>query len=296
LDEIRKSKLSYCQFIDEDGVNIYDYIVDVPRAPSRGKKIKIPHPLSEEYSAQLEARRSICLSEDTIVQAKADRAARLAYEGFKHNSTLDVSLRKPRKSFIVDPETIRTEDLVIRFHTYEHIPMLSESDAGANQVTDSDYREKVKFVPFLHYKYIMSNGNAVGLREVGRSHHKNGEFSSTHGSATPKLANMYILLCNKIAQKFNWRGYTYIDDMKGHALLQLSSTGLQFNEARSNNPFSYFTTTIENSFLRVMETEKKEQGIRDTLMENSGQAPSNTRQLEHEQSIIAERESHLTEK
>ena len=93
---------------------------------------------------------------------------------------------------------------------------------------------------------------------------------------------MYIKLVERYSQRSNWRGYTYIDEMRGQALLQLTQIGLQFNEAKSDNPFAYYTLAVNNSFTRVLNTEKKNQGIRDDLLEKSGQMPSWTRQLEHE--------------
>lgn len=80
-------------------------------------------------------------------------------------------------------------------------------------------------------------------------------------------------------------GNTYIDEMKGQALLQLSQMGLQFNEAKSDNPFSYFTASVKNSFTRILNLEKRNQNIRDDLLEAAGQAPSHTRQNAHEAEI-----------
>ena len=112
--------------------------------------------------------------------------------------------------------------------------------------------------------------------------HKDKEFDIVTGRVTATLANMYIKLVERYSQRANWRGYTYIDEMRGQALLQLTQIGLQFNEAKSDNPFAYYTAAVNNSFTRVLNIEKKNQGIRDDLLENSGQAPSWTRQLEHE--------------
>ena len=62
--------------------------------------------------------------------------------------------------------------------------------------------------------------------------------------------------------------------MRGQALLQLTQIGLQFNEAKSDNPFAYYTGAVNNSFTRVLNTEKKNQDIRDDLLEKSDQMPS----------------------
>jgi hypothetical protein len=138
---------------------------------------------------------------------------------------------------------------------------------------------KVNFPPFQHYK-IDEVGSAVC---VGKSHWtggiKTGEFSKDHGQITNKLARMYIMLCEKYAMKFNWRGYTYNDEMRNSAILQLTYVGLRFNEAKSANPFAYYTAAITNSFCRVLNTEKRNQNIRDDILEMNGLNPSYSRQM-----------------
>jgi hypothetical protein len=61
-------------------------------------------------------------------------------------------------------------------------------------------------------------------------------------------------------------------------LLQLSQIGLQFDESKSQNPFAYYTAAITNSFTRILNLEKKNQNIRDDMLEHAGLNPSWTRQ------------------
>jgi hypothetical protein len=95
---------------------------------------------------------------------------------------------------------------------------------------------------------------------------------------TRKLAQMFMKLCERYATRSNWRGYTYNEEMRGQALLQLSQIGLQFDESKSSNPFAYYTAAITNSFTRVLNIEKKMQNIRDDILEMNGLNPSWTRQ------------------
>jgi hypothetical protein len=117
---------------------------------------------------------------------------------------------------------------------------------------------------------------------VGKSHWKGdidkGHFSKDHGSMTAKLAHMFIKLCERYATRSNWRGYTYNDEMRSQALLQLSQIGLQFDEFKSQNPFAYYTAAITNSFTRVLNIEKRNQNIRDDILEMNNYSPSYTRQ------------------
>ena len=73
-------------------------------------------------------------------------------------------------------------------------------------------------------------------------------------------------------------GNTYNEEMRGAALVQLSQIGLRFDESKSQNPFAYYTAAITNSFTHVLNSEKKNQNIRDDLLEQNGLTPSWTRQ------------------
>jgi hypothetical protein len=75
--------------------------------------------------------------------------------------------------------------------------------------------------------------------------------------------------------------------MKGQAILQLTQIGLQFDESKSDNPFAYFTAAVTNSFVRVINIEKRNQNIRDDILEINGMNPSYSRtgQGEHEAAL-----------
>jgi hypothetical protein len=257
LREIHKSKNSYSEYIDPI-YSDYDVIVD---------------DLSEIFLPE------------TQEAARINRAARLgvqAHELALENSKL--SKDRPKLSgFKIKPDTIGLDELVYRVHTFEHIPFAPGRKKNPKSVADKYV--KLNFLPFKHY--IIENGEA---KEVGRSHSKKGKFSLDHGSITNKLAKIFILMTNKYAQRFNWRSYTYLDEMKGQALLQLSQMGLQFDEKKSENPFTYYTMTLQNSFTRVLNLEKKNQEIRDDLLIDIGASPSFSRQLAFEEEIRKLRE------
>jgi hypothetical protein len=75
--------------------------------------------------------------------------------------------------------------------------------------------------------------------------------------------------------------------MRGQAILQLAQVGLQFDESKSDNPFAYFTAAVTNSFVRVINIEKRNQNIRDDILEMNGMNPSYSRtgQGEHEAAL-----------
>ena len=185
----------------------------------------------------------------------------------------------PRGKPSIPLEEIPPESIVIRVMTYEHIPIDPERTRKPKD-TDESYT-KTSFKPFKHY--IKIDG---ALREVCRSHWKNG-FENGHfcvdgGKISNRLASMFMLLVERYSRRGNWRNYTYRDEMCGLALLQLSQIGLQFDESKSDNPFAFYTTAIKNSFVRTLNTEKKNQNIRDDLLIIAGANPSYTRQIDNE--------------
>ena len=258
LKEIHKSKLSYCSVVDDDYTRFDVIIEDIA-------DIKNP---------------------EFIQLAKENRAHQLsgiAYETAYYewyNETARKASQKPKQvNYKVDPEDIDEKSLIFRLMTFDHVPL--EPGRKSKPKTVADHHAKCNFPPFQHYANV--NGE---MREVLRSHWEggldNGKFNVQHGTITNNLAKMYIKLCERYSMRSNWRGYTYVDEMRSHALLQLSQIGLQFNELKSQNPFAYYTAAVTNSFTRVLNLEKRNQNIRDDLLQEAGQMPSWTRQIEHE--------------
>ena len=258
LKEIHLSKNTYCTYRDPVIDHQYDIIL----------------PTVEK------------INQRTIAEARRNRADRLKREGV-----------------IVDPKKIPNTDLVFRVTCWEHIPMAPkkipktqakkkklddlfelelEADDPLAELLDvpvlDEKHVRLNFPPFYHYRLDADKK----LFQVGKSHwigdFEKGEFSKDHGTMTRKLAHMFMKLCERYATRSNWRGYTYNEEMRGQALLQLSQIGLQFDESKSQNPFAYYTAAITNSFTRILNLEKKNQNIRDDVLEMNGLNPSWTRQ------------------
>jgi hypothetical protein len=215
----------------------------------------------------------------TIAEAKRARAKRIGLQTFTA-AKLAGDKKIKLSDCIPDYKTIAKTDVVIRIMTFDHIPLAPGRKKTTK--TRADSHDKVNFPPFQHWKYDENDE----LICVGKSHWKGGiktgKFSKDHGRITENLGRMYIKLSERYAQRSNWRGYTYVDEMKGQAILQLSQIGLQFDESKSENPFAYYTAAVTNSFTRILNLEKKSQNIRDDLLEGAGLTPSSTRQNLHE--------------
>jgi hypothetical protein len=225
----------------------------------------------------------------TIAEAKRARAKRLAYELYEAEKKQDPKVKQAE--FEIDYKKIEKTDLILRIMTYDHVPL--EPGRKRSPKTSADHREKVNFPAFQHWKF----NDKDELICVGKSHWvgpmKSGRFSKDHGQITDNLARMFIKLCERYATRGNVRGYTYNDEMKGQAILQLTQIGLQFDESKSDNPFAYFTAAVTNSFVRVINIEKKMQNIRDDILEMNGMSPSYTRTINAEYDAGLKRELDL---
>lgn len=254
MSEIHKSKMSYCYIVSPQyKYTQYDIILNN---------------VSE-------------INAKTIAQARAKKAKQLQMESYKKAlNEYEEGQTKPKqkdKKFEINPRSIPKEDLVFRVMTFEHIP----EDIGRkkNPKKEADRRMKVNFPPFKHY--VINNDGEI--TEVVRSHWKRGlqrgSFSTEHGQITRKLAAMYMELVKRYSTRSNWRGYTYVDEMQGAALLQLTTVGLLFDESKSNNPFAYFTTVMNNSFTKTLNYEKRKQLTKDELLVKNGLLPSYSYQM-----------------
>jgi hypothetical protein len=115
----------------------------------------------------------------------------------------------------------------------------------------------------------------------GKAHHPNEPTTQYNGQVWCPETEYGCFVARRNGKVY-LTGNTYIDEMKSQALLQLSQVGLQFDESRSENPnpFAYYTQTITNSFMRILNIEKKNQNIRDDILIMHGATPSWTRQTD----------------
>jgi hypothetical protein len=244
LLEIHRSKSSYCSFTDPS-FHQYDLILsDVAKVNIR-----------------------------TVAEAKRARAKRLGDAEYQRRKAAGEKVKQADCE--VDYKKMLKTDLVFRIMSYDHIPL--NGIRKKNPKTLADHRDKVNFPPFQHWKF----DDKDELICVGKSHWKGdlikGKFDKDAGQITPTLARMMLKLCERYATRGNVRGYTYNDEMKGQAILQLTQIGLQFDESKSDNPFAYFTAAVTNSFVRVINIEKRNQNIRDDILEINGMNPSYSR-------------------
>ena len=263
LKEIHKSKSTFCSYTDDDYAD-FDIIL-----PSIDK-----------------------INIRTIAEAKRNKAKKQSQLAFETRKAAGEKIKQADCE--VDYRKITKEELIFRIMTFEHIP--EDPGRKKNPKTEADKKIKLNFPPFQHFKFNEQDE----LVCVGKSHWEggmeNGGFSKSHGKATNKLAMMWMKLCDRYATRGNVRGYTYNDEMRGQAILQLAQIGLQFDESKSQNPFAYYTAAVTNSFVRVINLEKRNQNIRDDILEMNNMNPSYTRQHAGEWEASQRRQEEINNK
>lgn len=104
--------------------------------------------------------------------------------------------------------------------------------------------------------------------------HRNAiEEAKAEGKEKPKVSDYIgqsiLLICNNLAKKPNFSGYTYKQDMISDGIIDCVSAVDNFNPDKTNNPFAYFTQIAWNAFIRRIHKEKKQTYIKHKNFENS---------------------------
>ena len=146
-------------------------------------------------------------------------------------------------------------------------------------------RAKNPDTPEATSKYYLTNSRllpaVISAKEVGK--------------LSDDLAKMLMMLTRKYAQRPCFSGYTYKEDMISEALANLCQNALKFNPEKSKNPFAFYTSCINNSFLQFLNVEKKHRRIRDQLLIDMGENPSYNFAEEHKTQQGGEFNSELNE-
>ena len=72
------------------------------------------------------------------------------------------------------------------------------------------------------------------------------------------IGECIYLICNKLALKPQFFGYTWRDEMVSDGIENCIIAINNFDPSKSNNPFAYFTMIAWNAFIRRIQKEKKQ--------------------------------------
>jgi len=79
------------------------------------------------------------------------------------------------------------------------------------------------------------------------------------------LAKKFITMTDKIGNGHRYAEYSYLEDMKAHAVLQLMKSWTKFNPDKCDNANAYFTTVIHCAFSYYLNKENREWRIKTEL-------------------------------
>jgi hypothetical protein len=110
------------------------------------------------------------------------------------------------------------------------------------------------------------------------------------------IGQSIILICNNLAKRPNFSGYSYKQEMISDAILMSLAAVNNFDPARSSNPFGYFTQIAWNAFVLRIQKEKKQNYIKHKNMQNIMMFEAPTGEIDNELSskVIEEFEKTFT--
>lgn len=198
---------------------------------------------------------------------------------YAKNSDLLAELYKVKLSFcqVIDaepPELITDQPIetiscdrpmIVRVMTYAHIPRDSTRRRKPVGIA------KTNFPPFVQWRLAP---NVDPVMTVKSHHNSAGEFSIDHGQISNQMVRYWQQIINGMARKPNFSGYSWIEEMRSAAMLGLLQNGLSFDEAKSKNPFSYWSQCVHHSFVRFINCENKQRETKDSLRIACGLTPS----------------------
>lgn len=125
------------------------------------------------------------------------------------------------------------------------------------------------FDPFDLYRSHLDDAGKIAFRLTARSHQRTPKQAVTN-----KLGALLLEMTESYGRKGNWRGYSYVEEMKSEALVNLCRNVLKYNESKSDNPHAYITRCMQTSFIRELRQQKKQASIRDVMLMDAGMSPS----------------------
>jgi hypothetical protein len=86
---------------------------------------------------------------------------------------------------------------------------------------------------------------------------------------TDYIGGCFLKIANHLSYRPNFINYTFRDDMISDGIENCLQYLDNFNPAKSNNPFAYFTQIIYYAFVRRIQKEKKQVTIKNKLITES---------------------------
>lgn len=291
MEEIHKSKLTYCCY-EEDAYANYDvicstYALLTPNIlidffqNNEGRDYVIVRIMTNEHVVDNCKNKKINLQELKMTPFKHFKIDRVVFDSiYKKYMTNLIEIDKLTKENEEYKDTIRQNNKSIKYF------LLDKNKQTVYKEDNRVLREKVSdnIGKIEQLSKEFSQETISKSKEVLRSHWvgktiADGEFCCDKGKLTNDLVHMIINFVDQYARSGNWAGYTYLEDMKGFALVHLCDVALKFEESKSSNAFAYFTQIVANKFIATLNLEKVQSRIKSTMMQEAGYNPTFNEQI-----------------
>ena len=108
------------------------------------------------------------------------------------------------------------------------------------------------------------------MKEYRKSCNKAKREKKNKPPVTDYIGSCFLKIANHLSYRPNFINYTFRDDMISDGIENCLQYLDNFNPAKSNNPFAYFTQIIYYAFIRRIQKEKKQIQIKSKLIANTG--------------------------
>lgn len=284
LEEIHKSKLTYCCYTNEEYSNYdvicNDYSLITPNViadffeknPDRDYiiiRIMTAEHIPERY---FQKNGKINLQDIKMAPFKHFYLSKKDFKKVFKESKINVdNIHEKIETIKKLKEQIKENKKSMRFNKLKKD--LQEPYKEFNKKCVADINDLVKEIKDT--SEIFSTKIRTKMKEVLRSHWKgdtieSGEFCVTQGNLTNNFVHMLMLFVDQYSRSGNWANYSWKEDMKSAALVHLCDVSLKFEENKSSNAFSYLTTIASNAFTATLNKEKNQTAIKSYLLQRIG--------------------------
>lgn len=125
--------------------------------------------------------------------------------------------------------------------------------------------EEIKVIPEEIIQEIQKKSHYINNKkffdemvEWKQKVNENKEIGDPIPPVTAYIGQCFMEIAENLAKKPNFMNYAFKDDMIGDGIENCLMYCSNFDPAKSNNPFSYFTQIIYYAFLRRIQKEKKQ--------------------------------------
>ena len=117
--------------------------------------------------------------------------------------------------------------------------------------------------------YVNNKEFLEAMKAYRKSVHKAKKEKREKPPVSDYIGSCFLKIATHLSYRPNFNNYTFRDDMISDGIENCLQYLDNFNPAKSNNPFAYFTQIIYYAFIRRIQKEKKQVTIKNKLITES---------------------------